>query len=207
MHTSLDDLDRLAVNFIIDLHRKRNFTRKDVTDVLGGIKTVYLNLECLITKAAAPSHDEQKQYVFDTYVRKISKTFDFLNTEYKLLKYLEEKDLYKRPEVYVINIDKVKICSEETYEKRTHLVMTNVRFQIRKFFEIENVLDNTLKHMERLKDSKRIDNFINGSLYKSTEAKNPGKLIIPIFFYSDEFEINDPLSSHNKRHSTKSIYC
>lgn len=60
--------------------------------------------------------------------------------------------------------------------------------------------------MKILKQSVRIKNFVNGLLYQAAEAENSGKNIIPLFFYSDEFEINDPLKAHNKRHSICALY-
>ncbi|XP_065079188.1 uncharacterized protein LOC135702116, partial [Ochlerotatus camptorhynchus] len=208
LQNSLSSLDRLAINFVIDLHRKRNFNRKDVTDILKDVHSVYSNIGRLISTAAPTSQDVQQQYVFDMYVRKVSNIFEFIDTEHKLFKYLEEADLYKKPNVYVIHIDKVELYSDrnvETPEKRTYLTMSNVKYQIRKFFELGNVLKKTLEHMENLQKSARLENFVNGALFKTVEAKCPEKIIIPIFFYSDEFEINDPLSAHNKRWTVCSL--
>ncbi|XP_062552136.1 uncharacterized protein LOC134217411 [Armigeres subalbatus] len=181
LQSSLSDLDHLAINFVIDLHRKRNFNRKDVTDILGGIRSVYSNLGDLIASSAPASQDGQQQYTFDTYVKKVSNIFEFVDTEYKLLKYLEETDLYKSPDVYVVNIDKVELCKEVS-EKKTHLVMTNLKFQIRKFFEVDNILSDTLKNMENLKQNSNLQNFVNGALYRSVEEKYAGKIVMPVFF-------------------------
>ncbi|XP_062534306.1 uncharacterized protein LOC134203444 [Armigeres subalbatus] len=90
--------------------------------------------------------------------------------------------------------------------KKTHLVMTNLKFQIRKFFEVDNILSDTLKNMNNLKQNSNLQNFVNGALYRSVEEKYAGKIVIPVFLYSDEFEINDPLSAHNKRHSICALY-
>lgn len=68
----------------------------------------------------------------------MSRFFQFVDSEHKLLKYLEDTDIYKEPIACVINIDKVELCREIS-EKRTHLAMTNIPFQIRKFLEVENV--------------------------------------------------------------------
>lgn len=46
----------------------------------------------------------------------------------------------------------------------THVNLQDLDFQFRKFFELPDVLEETLKNMNNLEDTGDINNFINGEL-------------------------------------------
>ncbi|XP_055540342.1 uncharacterized protein LOC129727012 [Wyeomyia smithii] len=137
----------------------------------------------------------------------MSTMFDFIDTEHKIFKFLTESDLFKQPRVFIIKNNSINEVDSDINIKSTHLVLLDIEFQIRKFFETENVLIDIITNINKLMQVRdKYVNFVSGILYQSNVDKHPGKLIIPLFFYTDEFEINDPLSSHNKRHSISGLY-
>lgn len=77
----------------------------------------------------------------------------------------------------------------------THVNIQDLEFQFRKFFELPEILEETLKNMNDLEqDTGEIKNSINGELFKSIKSRyNPDDTIIPFFLYWDDFEINNPL--------------
>lgn len=198
----------MALNFILDLHKRRNITRKDVLDVQTSVKNLYSCLENLI-RSAIPLEtcDPQTQYITDIYLQKMSTMFNFIDTEHKFFKYLSELDLFSHPKTFIVKNNTISETESSMQIKSTHLVLMNLKFQIRKFLETEDVLSEMIKNMHNLMQMRdKHCNFVNGTLYQNTLQQNPGKLIIPLFLYTDEFEINDPLSSHNKRHSICGLY-
>ncbi|XP_058839220.1 uncharacterized protein LOC131694748 [Topomyia yanbarensis] len=208
---SLLAIDRLAVNFSLDLHRKRNLTRKDVVDIQNAVTTINSYLQNII-KTSTPlfaSVDPDQTFLYETFVNKISTLFDFIGTEHKLFRYLEQADLFKIPKVYTIHNNKINLAVDlelESLGNQSHLVLMDLEFQIRKYFENGQVYEKTIRNMRLLTTSVKNSNFINGSVYRKVQEKDPGRLLIPLFLYGDEFEVNDPLSSHNKRHSLFAMY-
>lgn len=92
--------------------------------------------------------------------------------------------------------------------------MNPIEFQIRSFFETDNVLQKTIENAAFFEQSTNIAHFVNGNVWKNIKAKyrqdndlnGSCNYIIPISLYADEFEVNDPLSSHSKTDSVCGIY-
>jgi len=73
----------------------------------------------------------------------------------------------------------------------------DITFQIRKFFELPNVLDDTIQEMSKRTLSPKTDHVVNSISYKNKLSSNfQNKIVIQIFLYLDGFEINNPLGSH-----------
>lgn len=72
-----------------------------------------------------------------------------------------------------------------------------LRLVLRKFLVIPEVLSKTSKYIENLSKSVSIiSNFIQGEFWRKKSQNFGNKLIMPIFLYYDDYETNDPLSSH-----------
>lgn len=126
--------------------------------------------------------------------------FKDINTEYKFVQYMEKKDLFRKPKDVLLSENIVPMV--ENYEntlssKAIHVNIQDLEFQFRKFFELPEILEETLKNMNDLRQNGDINNFINGALFKKiTRRYSENDTIIPFFLYWDDFEINNPLGSH-----------
>ncbi|XP_058821506.1 uncharacterized protein LOC131683496 isoform X1 [Topomyia yanbarensis] len=209
IHESLKAVDQRALSFILDLHKRRNFTRKDVVQIQKGIKELYTNLEQLIRLFAPVAADPQSKYIFDIVLGRISTMFDIIDTEHKLFKHLRELDLMRPPQILTIQSGTITEMSGNDVElenKKTCMVLMDIKFQIKKFLESENVLKEIKEHTNKVAEQSSICHFVNGLIYRRIQSKYSGKTIIPISLYTDEFEINDPLSSHAKKHCICGLY-
>ncbi|EAT44879.1 AAEL003793-PA, partial [Aedes aegypti] len=193
IHESIRTVEQKALSFILALHKKRNFTRKDVIDIQREIKSMYSQLEQLIRACAPAASDPQAQYTFDVMLSKISSLFDFIDTEHKLFKYLRDRDLMRKPQMFIIQrngIINVDVNDDDfAQNSKACLVLMDLEFQIRKFLESDNVLEEMKQNVNTLMGKPNLCHYINGSTYQKIYAKYPDRTIIPIFFYADEFEI------------------
>lgn len=109
---SLADIKSAAVNFTLKLHQKNNLTRADVRSILK-----YFQYVCSIVAEKIEQiplqTDAESQINFETYVDTLKTTFDFINTDYKLLKYLTEQNLYK-----LLNVITIKNNRNTTFVHR-----------------------------------------------------------------------------------------
>ncbi|KYN18886.1 hypothetical protein ALC57_08792, partial [Trachymyrmex cornetzi] len=69
---------------------------------------------------------------------------------------------------------------------------------LKKFFELTNALANTLTYMESLnKQNSELHNFIQGRLWaKKRQKYSKYDIVLPLFVYFDDVEVNNPLGSH-----------
>lgn len=79
----------------------------------------------------------------------------------------------------------------------------SVKTVLQKLFALPGFLQKTLDYMQNLKSvkSNNISNIIQAESFKKLQGKYPNRVIIPLIFYYDEFEVNDPLGTHKKRYS------
>ncbi|XP_055544170.1 uncharacterized protein LOC129729547 [Wyeomyia smithii] len=81
-----------------------------------------------------------------------------------------------------------------------------LEYQIKIFFQCEDLLEKTVFNTTKLEKSVNILNFVAASKWKQIREKYENDVIIPIWLYSDEFGVNDTQSSHSNRHSICGIY-
>lgn len=208
---SLGDIKAAAVNFTLKLHQKNNLTRADVRSIQKDSQDMYSIIAKKIEEIPLQI-DAESQFDFETYVNSLKTSFDFINTDYKFFKYLQQQNLYKPPNVITIQNDtvtEIPLLDPEHLpieSEKNYVVLMDIEFQLKSFFESENVWKETISHLHELERSDRIRNFINGSTWQTVKAKYPGDYVLPLSFYADEYEINDNLSSHNKKDAICGMY-
>jgi len=107
-------------------------------------------------------------------------------------------------------INLVSTLGETNYnEQITKGILMPIQFQFKSFFEYDNNLSKTLTHYQYLtnnSDDTILTHFIQGALWKEKISHYHNKIVIPYFLYIDDFEVNNPLSSHSSCHSICAIY-
>lgn len=208
---SLADIRAAAVNFTLKLHQKNHITRADVRSIQKESQDVFSVIADKIEELPLQISPEL-QFKFESYIEALKTPFDFINTDYKFLKYLQQNNLYKPPCVITIDNDVVTetaLFDPENFPIETeinHIVMMDINFQLKSFFESKNVWKETITHLHELEQSDRIRNIVNGSTWQQVKEKYAGDFVLPLTFYSDEYEINDNLSSHNKKDTICGMY-
>jgi len=82
----------------------------------------------------------------------------------------------------------------------------SIDFQIKKFFELPGILDETLDNMKTLQSQTKISQYVNSDSWKEKLQHFKSKIVIPIFFFLDGFEVNNPLGSHSVVDSICGVY-
>lgn len=210
---SLNNMFISATRFVLKMHDNNSFSRKNILEIQEDIQKCILNpmLESFrsfsnekLAKTNIKVHNE-----FVSLLSKCRNPFNYCNTEYKLLDWLKKEDFLDSLNEFSVNNEISRVFKNGCLaydEKNTKGILMPLKFQFKKFFESGNILNKTKLHMETLSKKKKISNFVQGELWKKKCEKYPGKILIPYFLYTDDFEINNPLSSHAGVHSICNIY-
>lgn len=76
-------------------------------------------------------------------------------------------------------------------------VVFPLEFQLKKYFELPGILDEFLDYSNTCSTKTKYTNFINGELWNQNKIHFYEKLVIPLFLYFDDFEINNALGSNS----------
>lgn len=207
---NLLDIESQSVSLTLYLHSKTNLTRENVHDIQKNISVLNSKTVSNIKNLPLKIVDPQVEYELNTYLDRLENGFDFIDTDYKFFKHLEDKNLFKMPTMVQIDHEPVPIgISIEDVQienDKSYVVLSAVEFQIRKFLQTDNIIKDVIKNTLELQKSQLIQNIVNGQVWQDIRAKYKSEHIIPISLYCDEFEINDCLSSHNKKHAICGVY-
>lgn len=206
---NLSEIDQAAVNFTLGLHCRPNIMRSDVRRIQEGAQEVYQKICQKIENLPIQIPDDQTAFEFTLYLNKLKNVFEFIDTDYKFFKYLENNNAFRFPEIIHVQQNKIvrEKCQERIIEEdKNYMILMPIEFQLRRFFETDGVLSEVVNYIREISKSDNIISFINGSLYKELKLKYAADIVIPISVYSDEYEINDPQSSHNKKHAILGVY-
>lgn len=208
LSNNLKWMQQSAVQFTLNMHQRNNFTRQDVRYIqkaaeefcaqsVEKIETV--EIDCLST---------QTKYELDKYLTQLKTAFRFIDTDYKFFAHLTDLKLFKSPTIFNLEQNEAKVSNNEN-GRTSCLVLNPIEFQVQSFFETTNILEQTLHHTAYLERADKITHFVNGTVWKQIKARyvqDDDNFILPIWIYADEFEVNDPLSSHNSIDSVCGIY-
>lgn len=135
-----------------------------------------------------------------------------LSTEFKRFKILQASGGFIPADNYVVGdrLDDIlclgRVEQERISVKAKHVPMREI---LRKFFSLSNVLQSVLTYMSELEQESRcgiISNFIQNTLWKEKLKNFPNKLVLPLFIYFDDFEVNNPLGSHASIQKLVAVY-
>lgn len=195
------------LQFVLSLYNNNNFSRKDAFTVQKAAETLIIS-PLLDIVFAIEMCDEDKKKI-EHVVREYKKVFNELDTEYKLEKFLENRDLLKKPKEFDINreISYVMVNGQSNLDEKVDKgILMDLKFAFRKIFEkAENQEVLTTFLDERSKPS-NIRNFLNGELWKQKKVMYKNKNLVPYFLFADDFEVNNPLGAHSGVHKLTGIY-
>lgn len=207
---NLEEMHRSAVEFTLGLHNETNLSRRDVVNIQHAVG--HLNTQ-IISKinTLLPSISSHPEVEFELkgYLRRLENPFIFIDSDYKFLNYLERSNIFRFPVIVPLESNQhesTKNFNPNIQEKQNCTIMNDIEFQLKTYFSDENVLKATINHTRKLENSNEINSFVSAQLWKEIKKKYVDEIVLPIALYSDEFEINDNLSSHNKKHSICGVY-
>ncbi|XP_055605921.1 uncharacterized protein LOC129754079 isoform X1 [Uranotaenia lowii] len=205
----IEEFENTALNFTLGLHSKNNITRKDVYEIQKKVKKMLSDIASVLDNLNLDTGDPEVNFSFKQIIESMNNFFDSMNSDHKLFEKLKNKGLFQLPTI--VSLDQssnlqLRNILEEEENQDSFLILMPIAEQLRLFFECENVLQDTLENTSKMEKSKDISNHVNGSTWKNVRSKYAKDLILPIWLYADEFEINDSQSSHIIRHTTCGIY-
>uniref|UniRef100_A0A0C9Q8E6 ZNF333_0 protein n=1 Tax=Fopius arisanus TaxID=64838 RepID=A0A0C9Q8E6_9HYME len=188
------------------LNDTRNFIKDLLQDNINNFDKVF-NPHELITiekmKVEATLH-------LQNFSKAYSSQLDCLDSEHKIIKEFENRGTYIAPESYLLGEREDFRKNKQNIDKRRIPVtaqMIRLRYILRNFFELPLVLEETLSEIDLLKmDSLIISNFISSDLWKELSKDDENKIVMPLFFYIDDYENNNPLGSHRGISKCSAVY-
>lgn len=165
---------------------------------------MFIHFKLNIDKNVSVSNDNDKNSICSLF-RALSDPFVKIKTKHLRLKMLDDIGVLVRP---VKNIIGYKM-DDKLYHGRMVMVSKEVqtysiplRVVLKKIFEHSNFFRVSVSNLKNLLVSTNnsiISNFVQSKIWKVKILKNPNKLLLPLFLYYDDFEVNDPLGSHAGR--------
>lgn len=204
--TCLSNFKNSILAFTLELHNYPHFSRKDILNIQ---KSITERITVPIAKMINPLiQRNENQDLTQEIMQNISEPFLNVRSEYKFLKELENLKHFKHPQKYVISNDLCGIVLNNNptlTSAKAEIVLADIPFQIKKFFESEGVWEIMLANVEAMSKFNTYYSFINGDFWKTVNVDEQ-KIIVPLFLYMDDFEINDPLGSKSCQQKICGMY-
>lgn len=129
----------------------------------------------------------------------INSTFATFKSVYRQIQFFEKEGVYIKPKRvclrYRIQMRKRSGRYVPTPVKQTSIVVP-MREVLSKFLSQENVLDNILKHKEKLElEREYLSNIIQGGCWGNI-PKQAGGITLPLALFNDDFEPDNALGGH-----------
>lgn len=178
------------------LYSKNSFSRKDATSILNKFKYIL---------QSTFNHLQESKLLTLELTNSLQLPLKPYTSEFKFTKSLKEADLFNESEAVILSNEIGEIVSKGNPTlgpKIKCLQIMPIEFQIRKFFELPNVLNTMEDNLSILKENKLICNLINGEVMQN--YINDADIVFTYNLYFDDFQVNNALGTHT--HSICACY-
>lgn len=201
-----------SATFASTFYNETSMNRRHVQTIVDSTRTFIKNVIFSYLKPTVLSFlnnvDDKRK--IEEVINLFENPFVSFDSEYKRFKYFKDLGTFIKPESYVIGQQSIGKIVDSNYV----IVPTNVTGQyvsvklvLQKLFGIPGFLQQILNYMQSLlMESNGISNIVQAESYKILQEKYPNRIIIPLIFYYDEFEVNDLLGSHTDTHKIGAVY-
>lgn len=190
-----NNLREVFLSFTINLHSKKNLSRKNVIELQQNITD---DIVIPILDALSKVIDMPEDPINVELINDLRDPFNFICTEQRLNTQLGNLNMIQAPTVIHYEDEDGNTVSKGC--------LTPIKFQLKKFLETGSIFQQTLQNMARLEQTNGISNVVNGTLWKTVKPMYGEKSVIPFFLYSDEAELNDALGAHSGTHKVCGLY-
>lgn len=205
--------------FIASLYANQSLSRNVVQTVISGFTQFMANPLLLAIKnqlEKLTSNNIIPQDSLNTVINKIepllTQPLSQLDTEHKRIEYFKKKETYIQPKSLVIGhrLERVKRSGVVRLQPITceqHFIPLHK--VLKSFFSLENILSETLCYMSQLSrtgENVAIENFIQGTYWRSRLSQRQGKTVIPLFIFFDDYETGNALGSRAGLHKLGAVY-
>lgn len=190
-----------------DLSRTR--TEMIIQDQKAFVNDMCFNFLRDTVLSCLDQNSERKSDIEEMF-KMLQNSFENFRSSYLSFKYFEDIGTFIKPvhlkigfrEEYKMNegsliIEKVPLTVE----------LIPLRKVLKTFFELDDVLKDTLDYLDFLKNSdKVVCNYVQGDYWREFKKSNDQIVIIPIAIYFDDYENNNPLGSHRGIQKCGALY-
>ncbi|XP_039305725.1 uncharacterized protein LOC105204954 isoform X1 [Solenopsis invicta] len=201
--------------FVAKLYYTSSIPRKYIQSIIQDSCTFLISGHISILKEKIVSHFTALNCNNETMENIISmfhcfeNQFDHLRNEYQRMKYFKACGNYIAPVKYYIHKKRIrKRIGTSTTEKIKDVCgyFIPLRQVLQKFFQLPDAFTATISYINSLKKSNSVKNFIQSKLWHSKrESFKNNDIVLPLFVYYDDWEVNNPLGSHSA--SLGGVYC
>lgn len=206
---------RESLLFVTKLNSYSHMTNAQIEQILNDITENLHNIFDMIKNVIVPEINSSTKKIEISALLEVCKDpFKNVKTEYKLIKSLKDKNLMQSLEKFPIEKEvqeTMRAGISRLEEVELGGTIMPIEFQMKKTFELPNVLSDTIKFMQEVDKSKseHINNFIQGDIWKAklNQLHLPiGEIAIPYFLYYDDVEVNDPIGNHTGVQTVAAFY-
>lgn len=153
------------------------------------------------------NHTKDILLMFD----QLSNPFSSISSEHLRFKTFDEIGILIRPRLVDIGCrlnDKMKAGRVIFEPKVFQMSFVPLRHVLKTILQDCNLFEVIIKFMNHLESNsnKCVSNFVQCKLWKSKLEKNSQKILLPLFLYFDDFEINNALGSHAGNNKLGAVY-
>ena len=187
-----DEIEAGACRFVLQILRNSDTTMKKTLKIINTVDyfvTPMYNFIALNINSIECNGDKEK------FLELCKNPFKNLRTEHRLLSYLASKNLYSNPSKYILKRTmqyktRKGVTTIESVDE--FLVLMSVKYMIKEFLECPGIYEKMMNKMRSLlQDEQNIHNFVQGQKWRKILMENPGKILIPIFLYNDDFAVGN----------------
>lgn len=181
---------------------------KDVGLILNTVSE-YFQSEMLEVAQLLSKDEKEILRVRVSYVaEKVKSSLNSFNTEQRMTTILERKHVLELPQRKVYN-EKVVQIDDSLKTIKSEAILLPIEHQIRSLLEKPQVLDSMLDYQSKIDSSteSNFSSYLNSTHWKEAKEKFPGKHVLPIFLYNDDFGPDDGLSPHGGSNKVSAYYC
>lgn len=202
-----EGIESILCGFITKLYGNSSLNRSIIRVMMNcSYELISSILTYIRNKIAAPE-------ILDTISNDINEVFQKFATEYQILKYLKEKKLYIQPCNFAIGTtDSIAQISTPNYPEICIKTISGRKISIKEILEFFLKLPNVFKEMEAFivseenSDGGVYTSVFQGTLWKSVKKRFPGKSVLPILLFFDDFEPLNPLGSRAGIYKLGAVY-
>ena len=200
-------LENYCIEYILKLCAYTDLTRKRVFEIVAD----NTDLIKMISKQIHVLFRQTNYMLLNEFRSHLENMFKNIKTEHLFFKKIRLMNIYCPPVKYAI---RKGVLKQRTKKGKTVLIkvnedvsILNLKFVLKKIFEIPGLLDNMMKKQKLLLDSTdgRIDNFVQGKIFRDILQRNPSQIIVPYNMYNDDVEIAS-VTGHNTGKNMMSVF-
>lgn len=133
-------------------------------------------------------------------------------SEYMTKKTLKEKGLWCQPRKFSIENDLVQYYDDHDeatiFSQSYQGVVMDIDMQIAKFLELPGMLKAIVENQNKfsMNNSQEISHFCSGLQWKRIVRKNSGKMLVALWIFNDDFQVDDVCGSKSGINGVSAFY-